>query len=150
MAKPTTAAEYFDALPTDRKAGMEKLRDTIRANLPGGFEEVLSYGFPSWVVPHSTYEPGYHVDPSLPLPFLAIASQKRHIGVYHTGIYASPSLMDWFVKAWPEHCKGKLDMGKSCIRFKKVADIPHELMGELCQKMTVQEWIALYEQVMKR
>jgi hypothetical protein len=150
MGRPTTIAEYFDALSLDRKAAMEKLRDTIRVNLPAGFEERLNYGLPSWVVPHSTYGPGYHVDPSLPLPFLAIASTKGHIGLYHMGIYASPSLMEWFMKAWPNHCKKKLNMGKSCIRIRKVEDTPYALIGDLCQKMTVQEWIALYEKAVKR
>ena len=150
MGKPTTISEYFDALPAERKPPMEKLRDTIRENLPAGFEEHLNYGMPSWVVPHSAYEPGYHVDPSLPLPFLSIGSTKGHIGLYHMGVYASPSLLDWFVKAWPNHCRKKLNMGKSCIRMKKAEDIPYGLIGELCQKMTVQEWIALYEQNVKR
>lgn len=129
---------------------MERLRAGIRSNLPGGFEEVLNYGFPSWVVPHSIYAGGYHVNPSLPLPFLAIASQKSHIGVYHMGIYASPSLLDWFVKEYPKHCETRLDMGKSCIRFKKVDDIPHELIGELCTKMSVQEWTESYEEQIKK
>ena len=129
---------------------MERLRAGIRANLSGGFEEVLNYGFPSWVVPHSIYAGGYDVIPSLPLPFLAIASQKSHIGVYHMGIYASPSLLDWFVKEYPKHCETRLDMGKSCIRFKKVDDIPHELIGELCTKMSVQEWTESYEEQIKK
>ncbi len=150
MAKATTVVEYFAALSEDRKAAMEKLRDTIRANLPGGFDEVLNYGMPSWVVPHSTYEPGYHADPKLPLPFLGIASQKSHVAVYHMGIYASPALLDWFTKAYPAHCKTKLNMGKSCIRFKKVDQMPFELLGELCGKMSPGQWIEIYEQQVKR
>ena len=102
MAKAQTVEDYFKALPEERRGQMEALRDTIRANLPGGFEEVLNYGQPSWVVPHSLYEAGYHVNPDLPLPFLSIASQKSHIGVYHMGIYASSSLMDWFMGEYPK------------------------------------------------
>jgi uncharacterized protein YdhG (YjbR/CyaY superfamily) len=146
MAKAQTVEDYFKALPEERRGQMEALRDTIRANLPGGFEEVLNYGQPSWVVPHSLYEAGYHVNPDLPLPFLSIASQKSHIGVYHMGIYASSSLMDWFVGEYPKHCKTRLDMGKSCIRFKKAAELPHDLIGELCGKMSAREWIQLYEE----
>ena len=149
MGKPQTVEDYFNALPEDRKEPMETLGTSIRANLPGGFEEVLNYGFPGWVVPHSLYEAGYHANPELPLPFLGIASQKSHIAVYHMGIYASPSLMDWFVKEYPKHCETKLDMGKSCIRFKKVVDIPHDLIGELCGKISVREWIELYEEQIK-
>ena len=149
MGKPTTVAEYFSALPVDRKEPMEKLQASIRENLPSGFEECLNYGMPSWVVPHSVYEAGYHANPKLPLPFLGIASQKSHVAVYHMGVYASPPLMDWFVKAYPDHSQKKLDMGKSCIRFKKVADIPYELIGELCAKMSPREWIDVYEQQVK-
>ena len=146
MAKAQTVEDYFKALPEERREPMEALRDSIRANLPSEFEEVLNYGQPSWVVPHSLYEAGYHVNPDLPLPFLSIASQKSHIGVYHMGIYASSSLLDWFVGEYPKHCKARLDMGKSCIRFKKAAELPHDLIGELCGKMSAREWIQLYEE----
>ena len=149
MGKPQTVEDYFNALAEDRRGAMETLRSSIRANLPSGFEEVLNYGQPSWVVPHSLYEAGYHVNPDLPLPFLSIASQKSHIGVYHMGIYASSSLMDWFVGKYPKHCKTRLDMGKSCIRFKKADDIPNDLIGELCGKMSAVEWIQLYEEQIK-
>ena len=149
MGKPQAVEDYFNALAEDRRGAMETLRSSIRANLPSGFEEVLNYGQPSWVVPHSLYEAGYHVNPDLPLPFLSIASQKSHIGVYHMGIYAGSSLMDWFVGRYPKHCKTRLDMGKSCIRFKKVNDIPNDLIGELCGKMSAGEWIELYEEQIK-
>ena len=150
MGKPTTVAEYFDALPTDRKEPMERLMASIKANLPEGFEEVLNYGMPSWVVPHSVYEAGYHANPKLPLPFLGIASQKSHVAVYHMGIYASATLMEWFVGEYPTYCKTKLNMGKSCVRFKKVADIPYDLIGELCSKMSPQQWIDIYEEEVKK
>ena len=150
MGKPTTVEEYFNELPAERKEAMERLRDSIQANLPSGFEPILNYGMPSWVVPHATYEAGYHANPKLPLPFLGIASQKSHVAVYHMGIYASTDLLDWFVAEYPKHCSTKLNMGKSCIRFKKVANIPYELIGNLCSKMSSQEWINIYESQLKK
>ncbi len=145
----TTAAknvdDYIDALPDDRKKAMNELRHVISKNLPKGFVEQISYGMPSWVVPHSLYKPGYHCDPKLPLPFLSIASQKNFIAVYHMGVYANPDLLKWFTTEFPKHSSAKLDMGKSCIRFKKPEQIPVKLIGELAKKMTPKDWIELYE-----
>lgn len=135
---------YLDALEPERRAVMERLMDVIRSNLPDGFEEVMQYGMPSWVVPHALFPDGYHVDPSLPLPFLSLGSQKRHIGLYHMGIYADEALLEWFTQEYPKHCSTKLDMGKSCIRFKNMAKIPDELVAELCTKMTPEDWIQRY------
>lgn len=135
---------YLDALEPERRAVMERLMDVIRTNLPDGFEEVMQYGMPSWVVPHALFPDGYHVDPSLPLPFLSLGSQKRHIGLYHMGIYADEALLEWFTQEYPKHCSTKLDMGKSCIRFKNMAKIPDELVAELCTKMTPEDWIQRY------
>jgi len=149
MGKPQTVEDYFNALLGERREPMENLAASIRANLPGGFEEVLNYGQPSWVVPHSLYEAGYHANPELPLPFLSIASQKSHIAVYHMGIYACASLKDWFVREYQKVCEARLDMGKSCIRFKKASDVPCDLIGELCGKMSAQEWVELYEEKVK-
>jgi len=149
MGTPETVAEYLDAVAADRKEPMERLVAIIRANLPDGFEETINYKMPSWVVPHSAYEAGYHVNPALPLPFLSLASQKSHIALYHMGVYASPPLLDWFVDAYPEHSKTKLNMGKSCIRFKNVANIPYELLGALCSKMSPEQWIDIYEAQVK-
>ena len=118
---------------------------TVRENIPKGFSEELSYGIPAWVVPHSLYPKGYHCSPELPLPFVSIASQKNFIALYHMGIYATPELLQWFVGEYPKHCKRKLDMGKSCIRFKNIDDIPFELIGKLMQKMTPKDWIKKYE-----
>ena len=112
-----TIDKYLEALSPDRKEPIDRLMTVIRGHLPDGFQEVINYGMPSWVVPHSMYEAGYHVKPELPLPFLGLASQKSHIGLYHMGLYASPQLMDWFVAEYPKHCKTKQNMGKSCIRF---------------------------------
>lgn len=137
--------EYFNAIPEERKAPMQQLRKTIKDNIPAGFEEGLGYGMPAFYVPHSKYPDGYHCDPKLPLPFVNIASQKNFIALYHSGIYAKKELHDWFVNEYPKHSKYKLDMGKSCVRFKKVDHIPYELIAELMQKMTVDEWISIYE-----
>ena len=142
--------QYFEALPEGRRAPMQKLHDVIVKNLPEGFKEGMGYGMLGWSVPHSTYPAGYHCDPKQPLPFLSIASQKNFIALYHMGIYADKELHDWFVAEYPKHVKTKLDMGKSCIRFKKPEAIPYELIGELVQKMTPQDWIALYEHNLKR
>lgn len=142
--------DYLDSLPDDRKPAMEKLRNTIVKNLPKGFEETMSYGMLGWVVPHSMYPKGYHCDPKLPLPFLSIASQKNFIAVYHMGIYSDSNLLNWFTSEYPKHVKTKLDMGKSCIRFKKPDQIPFELIGELVQKMSPADWILKYEEALNK
>ncbi len=142
--------EYLDALPEDRKKAMTKLRTVIRKNIPKGFKEQLNYGIPGWVVPHSKYPDGYHCDPKLPLPFMNIASQKNFVALYHSGIYADPKINKWFVTEYPKHCKRKLDMGISCVRFKKMDEIPYELIGELVTKITVDDWIATYEKNVKK
>jgi hypothetical protein len=129
---------------------IEKLQKLFKKNLPKGFEEQMSYGMVGYVVPHKIYPDGYHCDPKLPLPFLSIASQKNFIALYHMGVYAVPELHDWFVSEYPKHCKSKLDMGKSCIRFKKMEDIPYDLIAELAKKMTVQDWISCYEKNYKK
>lgn len=150
QSKAATPDEYLQTLSPERKAVLEKIRQTIKSHLPDGFQECMSYGMLGYVVPHSLYPKGYHCDPKLPLPFLSVASQKNFIALYHMGIYAQKELYDWFVAAYPEHCKTKLDMGKSCIRFKKMDDIPYVLLGELAGKMTVQDWIQCYENAFKR
>jgi hypothetical protein len=144
-----TPEEYIRNLPEERKSAISSLRKTILANLPKGFEEVMSYGMIGYVVPHTIYPNGYHCNPELPLPFINIASQKNFVALYHSGIYADKSLHDWFVTQYPKHVKTKLDMGKSCVRFKKVELIPYELLGDLCSKMTVDQWIELYESNIK-
>ncbi len=137
--------EYIEQLPEDRQVAMKELRKVIKKNLPEGFKEEMSYGMIGYVIPHSLYPNGYQVDPNLPLPFICIASQKNFIAVYHSGVYASKKILDWFVKEFPKHSKLKLDMGKSCIRFKRPDQIPFELIGELASKITVKEWISIYE-----
>lgn len=137
--------EYIEMIPDDRKQSMNRLRQTIHANIPKGFEEIMSYGMIGYLVPHTIYPAGYHCDPKLPLPFIAIASQKHFIAFYHMGIYAQKEILDWFTAEHPKHSKLKLDMGKGCIRFKKPEQIPFELLGELVQKMSVEQWIEIYE-----
>ena len=141
----TTPTAYVDSLPEDRKIAITELQKIIKKNLPKGFEETMQYGMLSYVVPHKLYPAGYHCKPTDALPFLSIASQKNFIAVYHMGMYADKKLLDWFTAEFPKHSKAKLDMGKSCIRFKKPEQIPFELIGELASKMTVKEWISLYE-----
>lgn len=150
QSKASTPDEYFATLPEDRKEAMMQLRKVIKKNLPKGFQEVMNYGMPGFVVPHKIYPAGYHCDPKLPLPFLGLASQKNSINFYHMGIYADPKLLKWFTSEFPKHSKKKLDMGKSCVRFKKPEDIPHDLIGELVSKMSPQDWIKLYESGLKK
>jgi hypothetical protein len=149
-SEASTPQAYIDQLPEDRKAPMQRLRQVILNNLPEGFQETMNYGMIGYVVPHQLYPAGYHCDPKLPLPFLNIASQKNHIAFYHMGIYSNEGLMTWFQKAYADQVPTRLDMGKSCVRFKKPEHIPFSLLGELCAKMTVEQWISQYEAVIKR
>lgn len=145
-----TIEEYLSSLPEERKLPFLKLRETILNNIPKGFTEEVSYGMLGYLVPHSIYPEGYHCNPKLPLPFINIASQKNFIALYHMGIYAKPDLLDWFVTEYPKHTKQKLDIGKSCIRFKKMDEIPFDLIAELVQKISVAEWISCYETQFKK
>ena len=145
---PTTTKEvanYLDTLPEDRKTAMNQLRKVILKNKSNGLEEGFMYNMITYYIPHSKYPDGYHCNPKQPLPFISIASQKNYISVYHMGMYADPKLLEWFQKEIEKQAKGKLDMGKSCIRFKKVDEIPFELIGELTAKMSADEWIECYE-----
>jgi hypothetical protein len=146
---PTTE-EYISQLPEDRQVVINQLRQVVNKNLPPGFVEINSYGMLGYVVPHSIYPAGYHCNPKDPLPFLGMASQKNNISFYHMGLYADPELFTWFTSNWDGAKYGKLDMGKSCIRLKKMDKIPYDLLGELCSKMTVEQWIALYERELKK
>lgn len=142
--------DYISQIPEDRQAPVEKLRKIFQKHLPKGFEEGILYKMIGFYVPHSLYPHGYHCSPKDPLPFVNIASQKNFVALYHSGIYAKTELHDWFVAEYPKHCKNKLDMGKSCVRFKKMEDIPYKLIEELAGKMTPQEWIAIYEAALKK
>ena len=145
-----TVDEILTNLPSDRVEPFNKLHDVIIKNLPKGFEAAISYGGLGYVVPHTLYPAGYHCKPIEPLPFAGIASQKNSINFYHMGIYSDPKLLNWFVSEYPKHSKQKLDMGKSCVRFKKLDEIPHTLIGELMKKMSVKDWIDFYEMTLKK
>jgi len=145
-----TIEDYISKLPEERKNAFIKLRKVILKNLPKGFEEGMLYNMPAYFVPHSIYPNGYHVDSKLPLPFINIASQKNFIAFYHMGIYTDPNLLKWFTSEYPKYIKNKLDMGKSCVRFKKIDQIPYDLLGELVSKMSVEDWIKNYERVVKK
>lgn len=145
-----TVAEYIAQLPEDRKTAVAKLTSIIAQRLPPGFEQGILYKMIGFYVPHHHYPEGYHCNPKDPLPFINIASQKNYIALYHSGIYAQKELHNWFVSEYPKHCKHKLDMGKSCVRFKKMDDIPYDLIAILAQKMTVEQWVACYEQTIKK
>ena len=149
QSQAQTVEEYLSELPAERQAAVRTLRDTLRAALPPGFEERMNYGMVGYVVPHSLYPAGYHCDPKLPLPFMGLASQKASVNLYHMGLYADPALLAWFTEAHATASKRKLDMGKSCIRYKKPDDMPLTLLAELAGKMTVEAWIALYEGQLK-
>lgn len=150
QSKAKSPEAYIDELPEERKIPINKLRQIILDNLSAGMEETMSYGMIGYVVPHSVYPDGYHCTPELPLPFINLASQKNFIAVHHMGVYANKKLFNWFVDQYPKHCKRKLDMGKSCIRFKKMEDIPYQLIGELVSKMSTEEWIQCYESQIKK
>jgi hypothetical protein len=149
-AKVELPQDYIDSLPDDRKQAILGIREVLLTNLPKGFREEMSYGMLGYVVPHTLYPQGYHCDPKLPLPLINLASQKNFIALHHMGLYANPTLLDWFTSEYPKHCKTKLDMGKACIRFKKLDDIPFKLIGELATKMSPQDWIACYESNFKK
>jgi len=149
QSKATSPKQYLDELPENRKAPIQKLRKQILDNLPIGIEETMNYGMLGYVIPHSVYPDGYHCDPKQPLPFMSLASQKNFVAVYSMTIYAKKGLVDWFTAEYAKRCKYKLDMGKSCIRFKRMDDIPYELIGELTSKVDAQEWIKIYEDAFK-
>lgn len=149
-ANGNTVEEILTSLPVERTLPFNKLHEVIVKNLPKGFEPAISYGGLGYVVPHSLYPAGYHCKPSEPLPFAGIASQKHSINFYHMGIYADPALYEWFVTEYPKHSKQKLDIGKSCIRFKNLEEIPYKLIGDLMKKISVQKWITMYETTMKK
>lgn len=147
--KATSPEDYISQVPEERQETLKKLRKVIKANLPKGFEEGIQYGMIGYYVPHSIYPDGYHCTPTEPLPFMSFASQKNSVNLYHSGIYSVPEIHDWFVNEYPKHCKRKLDMGKSCIRFKKLDEIPFDLIGELSAKLSVDQWIDIYESAVK-
>ena len=150
QSKATTVNQYIEELPEERKKPITELRKAVLKNLPKGYEEVMGYGMIGYVIPHSMYPDGYHCNPKDPLPFMNIASQKNFIAVYNMGLYSSPKILKWFTDEYEKTQMGKLDMGKSCIRFKKMDKIPYELIGQLAAKITPAQWIEHYEMEYKR
>ena len=150
QSKATTPEDYLRSLPGERKEPLQQLRACLLQNLPAGFQEVVSYGMLGYVIPHSLYPKGYHCDAKLPLPFINVASQKNFIALYHMGLYADQELLHWFKTEYDKRVISKLDMGKSCIRFKKPEQIPYGLIGELAAKITPQQWITVYENQLRR
>ena len=140
--------EYIDSLPDDRRKVVSELRKVINKNLPKGFKEGVGYGMIAWSVPHSAFPAGYHCDPSKPLMLMCLSSTKGHIALHHMGLYGSGQLMTWFKSEWPKHSAKKLDIGKACVRFKKLDDIPFDLIGELAAKLTPQQWVDQYEKAL--
>ncbi|RYY70687.1 MAG: DUF1801 domain-containing protein [Chitinophagaceae bacterium] len=150
MEKENPVESYLSNIPIDKKQAVTILREIIKKNLPSGFEEVLSYGAIGYVVPHSSYPAGYHCSPELPLPFINLAAKKNFVVLHHMGLYADQKLLEWFTTAYSKSSSYKIDMGKGCVRFKTLAHIPQQLIAELLKKMTPQDWIALYEQQLKK
>ncbi|NLD26707.1 MAG: DUF1801 domain-containing protein [Acholeplasmataceae bacterium] len=146
METRTLINNYLNNIPKDKKEAFLKLREVLKENIPSGFEESFQYGMITYIVPYSIYPEGYECKPKLPLPFISIAAQKNYLSLYHLGFYADSELLVWFQEAYQKAVPSKLDMGKSCIRFKKLAKIPYDLIGELVSKMTVSEWIRVYEE----
>ena len=150
QTKVSSIEEYLQSLTVERRLIIEQLQTVISDNLPYGFKEQLAYDMIIYVVPLSRYPNGYHVTKDQPLPFISLASQKNHIALYHMGIYGNKELEDWFVEEYKTRMSTKLDMGKSCIRFKNINTIPYGLIAELCRKMSVEEYINIYEQSLSR
>ena len=144
--KPTTIAAYLKALPADRRETVEAIRATINKNIDKTFAEGMQYNMPAWFVPHSVYPAGYHCDAKQPLPFASVASQKSHVGIYLFCIYQDDDLREWFVDAWKASGK-RLDMGKSCIRVKKLEDVPLDVLGKAIKKMKAKAFIEHYDSV---
>ena len=145
-----TVAEYINQLPDDRRKAVGEIRRVINKNLPKGFKEGVGYNMIAWSVPHSSYPAGYHCDPSKPLMLMCLSSTKGHISLHHMGLYGSGPMMEWFKSEWPKYSEKKLDIGKACIRFKRVEDVPLDLIGKLATKLTPQQWVEVYENALKQ
>lgn len=136
---------YISQIDDKWRDSFVQLSEIVQNHIPDGFESVLQYGGISFVVPLSTYPQGYHVTPNTPLPFISIIAQKKHLSLYHMGVYSDPELLHWFQEEYAKQVPTKLNMGKSCIRFTNPSKIPYSLIGELVEKMTVTDWIQRYE-----
>ncbi|RZJ20373.1 MAG: DUF1801 domain-containing protein [Acinetobacter sp.] len=150
MEKKSIVNSYLENVSGDKKESVKLLIKIISQNIPLGFKEVESYGAIGYVIPYDVYPAGYHCNPKLPLPFINVAAQKNFVALYHMGLYADKELFDWFTTEYPKHSKYKLDMGKSCIRFKSIDHIPEELIANLCKKITPSDWIKTYEKIINK
>lgn len=148
QSKATTVNEYLTNLPDDRRAGIEAMRQAVLGGLDKGFEEGMQYGMIGFFVPHSRYPAGYHCDSKQPLPFAGIASQKKHLTIYFMQLYMNPDELKWFESEFAKTGK-KLDMGKSCIRFKKLDDIPLDLLRRTVKRISADRYIELYEKTVQ-
>jgi hypothetical protein len=146
-SKATTVDEYLSELPEDRREAIQAVREVILSNLGEGYEEGIQYGMIGYFVPHGVYEPGYHCDPKQPVPFAGIASQKNYMSLYLMCIYGAPDQEAWFKKAWAKSGK-KLDMGKSCVRFKKLDDVALDVVGKAVKRVPVKKFLAHYTSVL--
>jgi hypothetical protein len=149
QSKAKTVAQYLAELPPDRRDAINAVRKVILQNLPDGFEETMQYGMIGYVVPHKLYPAGYHCDPTQPLTYAGLASQKNHMSLYLMCIYGHNETNNWFLKAYKATGK-KLDMGKSCIRFKKLDDLPLDVIGQAIARVPVDKYIQAYEDLRKK
>jgi uncharacterized protein YdhG (YjbR/CyaY superfamily) len=149
MPESMSVSDYIDGLPEDRKKAVSEIRKTINKNLPKGFKESVGMGMIIWSVPHTSYPAGYHCDPSKPLMLIGLTATKGGVSLHHLGLYGSTQLLTWFTSEWPKHASKKLDMGKGCVRFKSLNDVPLDLIGELATKLTPLAWVEQYEQALK-
>jgi hypothetical protein len=139
-----TVAEYLAALPADRREVIASVRRTLLANLDRGFEEGMSYGMISYHVPHRLYPAGYHCNPQQPLPFVALAAQKNHYALYMFGLYFDLDEARQFEREWRAAGK-RFDMGKSCVRFKRLDDVPLDVLGKAIQRVKLRAFLGTYE-----
>ena len=143
-SQATSVEDYLKELPEDRREALGAVRKTILKSLPKGYEEGMQYGMIGYYIPHRLYPAGYHCNPEEPVPFANLASQKNHMAIYLMCIYSDPDHMAWFVDAWKATGK-KLDMGKACIRFKKLEDLPLNIIGQAIKKVPVKKFLTFYE-----
>ena len=146
QSKAATVEQYLKELPAERRQAINEVRAVILKNLDKNYEEGMQYGMIGYFVPHKLYPAGYHCDPKQPLPFACLASQKNYMSLYMMSEYRPGD--DWFKKAWEKTGK-KLDMGKSCIRFKRVEDLALNVIGEAIRRMPAKKWIEVYESFIK-
>jgi hypothetical protein len=148
QSKAATVNDYLAELPADRREAIQVVRAVILKNLDKTYEEGMQYGMIGYYVPHRVYPAGYHCDPKQPLPYVALASQKHYMSLYIGCVYGDNDYAKWFIAAWKKTGK-KLDMGKSCVRFKKVEDLALDVIAEAIRRTPAKKYIQFYEMAMK-